>query len=214
MAYFRGLKWVLFSCRPFGWPPRVEARRSFVFFRFDPPMITRRMGGATRPWGGGDTDGTETWRTVRIGYIGGMKPFFTRWLVTTLAVLVVSNIPGVGVRADSVGPLLAAGLLLGILNAFVRPLLLLLSLPLILLTMGLFFFVVNALTLYFVGSVIPGFHVDGFFAALFGSILISIVSWIFSAFIRGSDGRVHVLRESDRLRDGSGMKTVRGRVIE
>jgi putative membrane protein len=146
-----------------------------------------------------------------IGYIKVMKPFFTRWLVTTLAVLVVSSIPGIGVRADSLGPLVAAGLLLGILNAFVRPVLLLLSLPLILLTMGLFFFIVNALTLYIVGSVIPGFHVSGFGAALVGSILISIVSWIFSAFFKGSDGRVHVLKQPDRKPQ---MKTVRGRVIE
>ena len=148
---------------------------------------------------------------ARISYIIAMKPFFTRWLVTTLAVLVVSSIPGIGVRADSLGPLVAAGLLLGILNAFVRPVLLLLSLPLILLTMGLFFFVVNALTLYIVGSVIPGFHVSGFGAALIGSILISIVSWVFSAFFKGSDGRVHVLKQPDQKPQ---MKTVCGRVIE
>ncbi len=140
-----------------------------------------------------------------------MKPFFTRWLVTTLAVLVVSHVPGVGIRADSLGPLLEAGLLLGILNAFVRPVLLLLSLPLILLTMGLFFFVANALTLWLVGSIVPGFHVEGFFSAVIGSLLISFVAWLFSAFFKGGDGRVHMLKTSN---DRPGMKTVRGRVIE
>ncbi len=153
----------------------------------------------------------RAWLLARIRYIGIMKPFFTRWLVTTLAVLVVMQIPGIGIRADSLGPLLGAGLLLGILNAFVRPVLLLLSLPLILLTMGLFFFVVNALTLYIVGSVVPGFHVSGFGSALIGSVLISMVSWIFSAFFKGSDGRVHVLKQSG---ESPQIKTVRGRVIE
>ena len=144
----------------------------------------------------------------RIGYVAGMKPFLTRWLVTTLAVLVVSSIPGIGVHASGLAPLVEAGLLLGIFNAFVRPVLLLLSLPLILFSMGLFIFVVNAVCLLAAAGLLPGFYVDSFGSALIGSVLISFVSWILSIFFRGSDGKVHPITRHET------MKTVRGRVIE
>lgn len=125
---------------------------------------------------------------------GVMKPFLIRWLITTMAVLAVSLLPWVGVHADGLGALLGAGLLLGFFNAFLRPVLLLVSLPLILVTAGLFFFVVNAATLYLVGSAIPGFHVDGFWSALFGSMLIGFFSWLLGLFIQpgGGRGRVQV----------------------
>lgn len=125
-----------------------------------------------------------------------MKPFLIRWLITTVAVLGVTLLPFVGVHADRLGALLGAGLLLGFFNAFLRPVLLLLSLPLILLTGGLFFFLLNAFTLYLVGHAIPGFHVDGFWSALFGSILIGFFSWVLGLFLlpAGSRGgrRFHV----------------------
>ncbi|HWL54478.1 MAG TPA: phage holin family protein [Chthoniobacteraceae bacterium] len=136
-----------------------------------------------------------------------MTPFLTRWLVTTLAVLLVSQIPGIGIGADGLGALLLAGLLLGFFNAFVRPLLLLLSLPLILFTMGLFIFVINAILLYAV-AIVPGFRVESFGSALLGSILISLVSWVISIFFRGSDGRVRVITHH------SDIKKAQGRVIE
>ncbi len=135
-----------------------------------------------------------------------MRHFVVRWLVTSVAVLITSAlIPGI--RYDSISALLGAALLLGILNAFVRPVLLLLTAPLILLTMGLFILVVNGLMLRFVPSFVPGFHVETFWSAFWGAILIGLISWIFSAFFRGSDGRVHVLTHHSQI------KRVEGRVI-
>lgn len=133
-----------------------------------------------------------------------MTAFLIRWLVTTVAVLVAAHIvPGIGY--DGFGALIGASLLLGIINAFVRPVLLLLSLPWIIITMGLFIFVVNALLLMLVSKAVPPFHVEGFWSAFFGAIIISIVSWILSSFFRGSDGRIysithHVTEKQARAR--------------
>jgi putative membrane protein len=106
-----------------------------------------------------------------------------------------------------VAALIGASLLLGILNAFVRPFLLILSAPLILVTLGFFILVLNGLLLLVVPSVVIGFHVDHFWSAFWGAIVISIVSWILSAFFRGSDGHVHVLTHHTQIR------RVRGRVV-
>ena len=103
--------------------------------------------------------------------------------------------------------LIGAALLLGILNAFLRPILLLLMAPLIILTLGLFIFVVNGLMLLLVNEFVHGFHVDSFGSAFWGAILISIVSWMLSAFFRGSDGRVHPLTHHTQMR------RVKGRVV-
>jgi putative membrane protein len=136
-----------------------------------------------------------------------MRHFVFRWAATTIAVMVASSIIH-GIRYDTVAALIGASLLLGILNAFVRPFLLILSAPLILLTLGFFILILNGLLLLVVPSVIGGFHVDSFWSAFWGAIVISIVSWILSAFFRGSDGRVHVLTHHSHI------KRVRGRVIE
>jgi putative membrane protein len=136
-----------------------------------------------------------------------MRHFVFRWAITTVAVMVASSIIH-GIRYDSVASLIGAALLLGIFNAFLRPILLILSAPLILLTLGLFILVVNGLMLLIVPSIVIGFHVDTFASAFWGAIVISIVSWILSAFFRGSDGRVHVLTHHTQIR------RVRGRVID
>jgi putative membrane protein len=137
----------------------------------------------------------------------GVKQFVVRWAATTVAVMIASAVIR-GIRYDTIGALIGASLLLGILNAFVRPFLLILSAPVILITLGLFIFVLNALLLLLVPSVVVGFHVAGFWTAFWGAIIISFVSWILSAFFRGSDGRVHVLTHHRETR------RVRGRVIE
>jgi putative membrane protein len=136
-----------------------------------------------------------------------MKHFVFRWLITTVAVFVAAPIVGIN-YGDRLGCLLGASLLLGIVNAFVRPVLFLLSLPLILVTLGFFILIINALMLKFVGQIVPCFQVPGFWPAFFGAIIISIVSWLLSAFFRGSDGRVHVLTHHSQI------QRVRGRVIE
>jgi putative membrane protein len=136
-----------------------------------------------------------------------MRHFIFRWAITTIAVMIAASILR-GIRYDTPGALILAALLLGILNAFIRPILLILSAPLILLTLGLFIFVVNGLMLYWVQGLVGGFHVDSFGSAFWGAILISIISWALSAFFRGSDGRVHVLTHHTQVR------RVSGRVIE
>lgn len=153
-----------------------------------------------------------------------MKSFLIRWLITALSVLIVSHISWSGVYSESIGAVIFASLLLGFLNAFLRPVLLFLSLPLILLSLGLFYFVVNAVTLYLVGGLIPGFHVESFWYAVLGSILISIFSWLLGLFIKSDDApvvrRTVVMERHRRIDDGGdegggpNIKTVRGRVIE
>jgi putative membrane protein len=107
----------------------------------------------------------------------GWKSFLQRWFVTTLGVLAAAGMIQ-GIEARDVLSLLAASFLLGILNAFLRPVLLLLSLPLLFLTFGLFTLVINALLLYLVSSLVKGFYVADFWAALKGALLISVVSII------------------------------------
>jgi putative membrane protein len=116
-----------------------------------------------------------------------------RWIVNALALWIVSELVS-GIHTTGVFVTLLAALVLGILNALVRPFLLLLTLPINLMTLGLFTFVVNALMLELTASVVKGFFVDGFGAALVGALLLSIVSFVLNLFVsdRGRVGRVHV----------------------
>jgi len=118
-----------------------------------------------------------------------MMAFVIRWAVTTAAVFVAEKLLP-GISCGSLTALLGASLLLGIINAFVRPILLLLSLPFIIVTMGFFILVLNALLLMFVGWLVPDFRVDGFWSAFFGAMIIGIVSWVLSSFFRSSDGKI------------------------
>ena len=104
------------------------------------------------------------------------------WLINAIALVAVAYlVPGIAV-SDFVTALIAA-LVLGLLNAVIRPVLILLTLPATLLTLGLFIFVINGLLFWFVGSFIAGFTVNGFWPGLFGAIAYSIVSWLLSALI-------------------------------
>jgi putative membrane protein len=116
--------------------------------------------------------------------------FLQRWLVTALAVLVAANLVK-GIAYDSIPGLLVASLLLGFLNAFVRPVLVLLSLPLLVSTLGLIYPVINALMLWLVGSIVKPFHVDGFWPAFWGALVIGIVSFFGNLFF-GVKAHVHV----------------------
>ncbi len=136
-----------------------------------------------------------------------MKPFLIRWFVTTLAVLAADAIfPGI--NAPDFTTLLGASLLLGIVNALVRPVLLLLSFPLIIVSLGFFILVINALLLKMVGGIVPGFVVEGWWTAFFGAIVISIASWVLSAFFKDSTGKVQILTHHSQ------MKQAQGRVID
>src|SRR3989442_8377825 len=98
-----------------------------------------------------------------------MQHFVFRWFVTAFAVFVAAPIVGLD-YGGSFSCLLGASLLLGIINAFIRPVLLLLSLPLILITLGVFILSINALMLKFVREIVPCFKFPGFWSAIFGAI--------------------------------------------
>jgi putative membrane protein len=123
-----------------------------------------------------------------------MKRFLKNWLVCTLAVLVAVYLVE-GVRYQKPMDLFVASLLLGILNAVLRPLLLLLALPLLVFTLGLFLFVINALLLYFVGFLLkPGFYVEDFWAAFWGALVISLVSTVLNLITGNRRARVGAQR--------------------
>ncbi len=109
-----------------------------------------------------------------------MAGILIRWLLTTVAILIVPHLIS-GVRVDSLGTALWAAAILGILNALIRPVLFLLTLPLTILTLGLFILVINALMFQLAGALVSGFHVDSFWSAFFASIIVSLVSWIMSS---------------------------------
>jgi putative membrane protein len=120
-----------------------------------------------------------------------MPGFFVRMLITALGLWLASEIVP-RFHFAGVGTLLAAALLLGIVNAVVRPVLILLTLPITIFTLGLFLLVINAAMVGFVAWLLKGFTVGGFGPALLGSLIISITSWIASSFI-GPSGRVKTI---------------------
>lgn len=111
-----------------------------------------------------------------------MPGLFLRWLILSAAIMVSAYLfPGIEV--NGFGTALFAALVLGILNAFFRPILIILTLPINILTLGLFTFVINAFLLMMTSGVIGGLQVAGFGSALLGSLIISLVSWGLSSFI-------------------------------
>jgi len=124
-----------------------------------------------------------------------MAGFILRGLIATLGLWTATEMLD-GFTINSAGTLVVAGLLLGIVNAIVRPFALLLSLPALLLSLGLFLLVVNAAMLGLVALMLSGFRIAGFWTAVGGAIIVSVVSWIGSWFI-GSRGRVEVIRHKN-----------------
>jgi putative membrane protein len=120
-----------------------------------------------------------------------VKGILIRWLILTVAILSAAYLlDGMEVRGF-ISAFFAAAVL-GILNAVLRPVLIILTLPLNILSLGLFTFVINAFLLKMASGVIPGFEVHGFWPALFGSLIISLVSWLLSSLIN-DHGRVEVI---------------------
>ena len=104
------------------------------------------------------------------------------WLINAVALMAVTYLlPGIAVSSFITA--LIAALVLGLVNAVIRPILILLTLPATLLTLGLFIFVINGLLFWFVGTFIEGFVVSGFWPGVFGAIGYSIVSWLLSAVL-------------------------------
>jgi putative membrane protein len=122
-----------------------------------------------------------------------LKKFIQSWVINTLAVLVAAYlIPGIHYRSPL--DLFVASLLLGILNAFIRPMLYRLALPLVIFTLGLFILVINAVLLWFVGSLNQGFQVNGFLSAFWGALIISIISLVLNSLTGTGNTRVEVRR--------------------
>jgi putative membrane protein len=108
--------------------------------------------------------------------------FLARVLLNALAIGVAAwLVPGVQLTGP--GPAIVAGILLGLVNALVRPILILLTLPFTLVTLGFFLFVVNAICFALTAALVPGFDLSGFFAAFFGALVVTLVSWVVSALI-------------------------------
>ncbi|HEV2435072.1 MAG TPA: phage holin family protein [Verrucomicrobiae bacterium] len=135
--------------------------------------------------------------------------FLQSWVINTFAVLIAAIILRGHIRYGNSGDLIIASLLLGVLNAFVRPILLLLALPLLIFTLGLFTLVINALLLYFVGVLMgPYFQVDSFGFAFLGALIISIVSIALNILTGAGGTRVTIHRRprppQDPHDDGNG----------
>lgn len=120
-----------------------------------------------------------------------MTGLFIRWLILTASIIFASYIMD-GIHVSGFFSAFFAAAILGILNAFFRPILIILTLPINILSLGLFTFVINALLLKMASGVITGFDVYGFWSAVFGSLIISLVSWFLSSFIN-EQGRVEYI---------------------
>lgn len=105
-----------------------------------------------------------------------------RWIISALALLALPYVVS-GIQLKSFYIALIVAVVLGFLNAVVRPILILLTLPVTLLTLGLFILVINALLFWFAASFVDGFHVSGFWAAFFGAVVYSLITWAANALL-------------------------------
>jgi putative membrane protein len=113
--------------------------------------------------------------------------FLIRLIVNAIALIAITYLP-LGIHLDGYVSAIVAALILGIVNAVLRPILIIISLPLEIITLGLFTFVINGLLFWLVASIPAiGLHVNGFWSAFWGAILMGIVSWILSLLTRGAD---------------------------
>lgn len=135
-----------------------------------------------------------------------MKPFVLRWLCTTVAVAVAAWMTGISY--SGIWTLFVVALLLGLVNAFVRPVLMLLGLPFIVVTLGFAILILNALLFWMVSGLVPDFKVTGFWQAFFAALIVSVVNWALSLFFKSSDGQYHIITYHGQE------KQVSGRVID
>ena len=120
-----------------------------------------------------------------------MNGLLVRWLLLTISIIVTSYLVD-GIFVTSFFSAFFAAAVLGILNALFRPILIVITLPINILTLGLFTFVINALLLKMASGVVPGFYVQGFWSAVFGSLIISLVSWVLNSFVN-ERGRIRYI---------------------
>jgi putative membrane protein len=125
-----------------------------------------------------------------------MTYFFLRAAIASLGLWLASELVD-GLAFNSATTLILAAILLGIVHGLVRPLVVLLTLPLTILTLGFFLLVVNGIMLALVAAVLPGFSIAGFWDAFWGSIIVSLVSWVGSSIV-GPKGTIQVTIHRDR----------------
>lgn len=132
-----------------------------------------------------------------------MIGFLMRWSMNLLALMIAASlIDGFRIRSLGMG-ILAAGIL-GVVNAVLRPVVLILTLPINILTLGLFTLVINAVMLQLTASLVTGLVIETFRAAFWGALVISIVSWLLNIFVAG-DGRVVFIKSTRKNGDGRKM---------
>jgi putative membrane protein len=111
------------------------------------------------------------------------------WLINTVSLIAVAYLmPSISVASFTTA--LVAALVLGLVNTVIRPILVLLTLPVTIVTLGLFIFVINGLLFWFVGSFIEGFVVAGFWSGVFGAIVYSVISWLLSSLVLRSRNEI------------------------
>jgi len=121
-----------------------------------------------------------------------LTSFLAQWAVTGVSLWIASLVFSKSIRFDSTGALIGSALLLGLANALVKPLLIVLTLPLTVLTFGLFLLVVNALVLLLVAGLVKGFRVSGFWMAVFASLFISVISIVIGGFVFGGSPEMRI----------------------
>jgi putative membrane protein len=125
-------------------------------------------------------------RTGRAGMFANLTSFFVQWAVTAVSLWLASHVFK-GLRFDGTGSLILSALLLGFVNAVLRPILIVLTLPLTLLSFGLFLLVLNALLLMLVSRLIKGFNLTGFWTAFFASIFITLLGLVANLVLFGGE---------------------------
>jgi len=125
-----------------------------------------------------------------------MKGLLIRWIINALALILISQVIK-GIEVDNILAAFVAAAVLGVINAILRPILLLVTLPITILTLGLFALVINGFMLYLAGNLVKGFHVYGFWSAVFGALFLSLISWIANAFINDR-GRIEYIEVHSR----------------
>ena len=118
--------------------------------------------------------------------LNNLIPFLVHWAITAVSLWAASHLFR-GLKFDGTGALVVSALLLGLANAIVKPLLIVLTLPLTLVTFGLFLLVINALMIMGVAALVKGFKVSGFWTVLFASIFISLLSIVIGSFVTSDD---------------------------
>jgi len=111
-----------------------------------------------------------------------MRRILLKWQINALALLLTTFVVK-GIQVTGVSALFLAAALLGVLNALIRPILIILTLPINIITLGLFTFIINGAMLWFVSLIIKGFVIQGFWPAVAGALIISLVSWLFNWLI-------------------------------